>query len=176
MASLLPSFESKPLKPHAVVTSLNSGSLSCCTNRIWKKPFPTVFVGWYPGYQPTKTVGNGFFQLSARQKLLSGKPPKTTTDMWLFFGALAERTFCLAIKRTFITLTMDCPQSTSKSGGAALSVTSSGGAALSVTSSGGAALSVTSSGGAALSVTSSGGAALWMLLCIETWELFLNRD
>ena len=101
--------------------------------------------------------------------------------MWLFFGALAERNFCLAIKRTFITLTMDCPQSTSKSGGAALSVTSSGGAALSVTSSGGAALSVTSSGGAALSVTSSGGAALsvpslWMLLCIETWELFLNRD
>ena len=136
--------------------------------------------GLVPGYQPTKTVGNGFFQLSARQKFLSGKPPKTTTDMWLFFGALAERTFCLAIKRTFITLTMDCPQSTSKSGGAALSVTSSGGAALSVTSSGGAALSVTSSGGAALSVTSSGGAlsvpSLWMLLCIETWELFLNRD
>ena len=43
---------------------------------------------------------------------------------------------------------VDCPQSTSKSGGAALSVTSSGGAALSVTSSGGAALSVTSSGAA----------------------------
>ena len=60
-----------------------------CLALSWKKPFPTVFVGWYPGYQPTKTVGNGFFQILLVQQLREPELRLVTTA-WGFSGLLSK--------------------------------------------------------------------------------------